>query len=49
MVKKVLKALKVAFMEIDNSVLENIKTGLEEMTLFKNGELKTTPSKDFLE
>lgn len=49
MVKKVLKALNVTFVENDNSVLENIKTGLEEMKLFKNGELKTTPAKDFLE
>lgn len=49
MVKKVLKALNVTFVENDNSVLENIKTGLEEMKLFKNGELKTSPAKDFLE
>lgn len=49
MVRKVLKALNVTFVESDNSVLENIKTGLEEMKLFKNGDLKTTPAKDFLE
>jgi hypothetical protein len=29
-------------------VLENIKAGLEEVRLFKEGKLKTTPAKDFL-
>ena len=28
--------------------MEGIKEGLEEVTLFKNGKLKTTPAKDFL-
>jgi uncharacterized protein YlbG (UPF0298 family) len=30
------------------SILDNIKAGLEEVRLFKNGKLKTTPAKDFL-
>ncbi len=30
-------------------VLDNIKAGLEEVRLFKRGELKTTPGKDFLD
>lgn len=47
MVEKVLKALNIKFVENDN-VVENIKIGLEEMKLFKKGELKTTPAKDFL-
>lgn len=47
MIKKVLKALNITFIENDR-VLENIKTGLEEMQLFKKGELKTTTAKDFL-
>ena len=34
MIKKVLKALNITFFENAN-VLENIKTGLEEMELFK--------------
>ena len=29
-------------------VLNNIKTGLQEMQLFKKGKLKTTSVKDFL-
>ena len=29
-------------------ILENIKAGLAEVRLFKKGELKTTPAKDFL-
>ncbi len=29
-------------------VLKNIKTGLQEVELFKKGKLKTTPAKDFL-
>ena len=29
-------------------VLNNIKTGLQEMQLFKKGKLKTTSAKDFL-
>ncbi|MGM8362444.1 hypothetical protein ACSV4D_11060 [Flavobacterium sp. ARAG 55.4] len=47
MIKKVLKALNITFVEND-SVLENIKAGLEEMHLYKKGELKTTTAKDFL-
>jgi len=35
--------------EEDDNVLENIKSGLEEVQLFKNGKLKTTPAKDFLD
>ncbi|MBS1750838.1 MAG: hypothetical protein JST63_13110 [Bacteroidetes bacterium] len=31
-----------------DSVLDNIKTGLQEVHLFKEGKLKTTPAKDFL-
>jgi len=30
------------------SILDNIKAGLEEVRLFKRGKLKTTPAKDFL-
>lgn len=30
-------------------ILDNIKTGLEEVELFKKGKLKTTPAKDFLD
>lgn len=29
-------------------ILDNIKTGLKEMQLFKKGKLKTTSAKDFL-
>ena len=29
-------------------ILDNVKTGLEEMKLFKKGKLKTTSAKDFL-
>jgi len=32
----------------EKNILENIKTGLEEVRLFKNGKLKTTPAKVFL-
>ena len=47
MVEKVLEALNIKFIEND-SVLENIKNGLEEMQLFKKGKQKTTSAKDFL-
>ena len=47
MVEKVLEALNVKFVEND-SVLENIKNGLEEMQLIKKGKLKTTSLNDFL-
>ena len=30
------------------NVLENIKAGLNEVRLFKEGKLETTPAKDFL-
>ena len=30
------------------SILDNVKAGLEEVRLFKKGKLKTTPAKDFL-
>ncbi|HMS29871.1 MAG TPA: hypothetical protein PKD32_08470 [Saprospiraceae bacterium] len=30
------------------NVLNNIKAGLKEVSLFKKGKLKTTPAKDFL-
>ncbi len=29
-------------------ILENIKTGLKEVNLYKKGKLKTTSAKDFL-
>ncbi len=29
-------------------ILENVKTGLKEVELFKKGKLKTTTAKDFL-
>ena len=32
----------------EESILENIKNGLEEMQLIKKGQLKTTSAKDFL-
>jgi hypothetical protein len=32
----------------NEDILNNIKTGLKEMRLFKNGKLKTTSAKDFL-
>ena len=47
MIEKVLAALNVKFVEND-SVLENIKNGLEEMQLIKKGKLKTTSLNDFL-
>ena len=30
------------------SILDNLKAGLEEVRLFKNGKLKTSAAKDFL-
>ena len=48
MIEKVLEALNVKFVEND-SVLENIKNGLEEMQLIKKGKLKTTSLNDFLD
>ncbi|SHG56792.1 hypothetical protein SAMN05444372_107106 [Flavobacterium micromati] len=30
------------------TILDNIKTGLKEVQLFKKGKLKTTAAKDFL-
>jgi hypothetical protein len=30
------------------SILDNVKTGLKEVRLFKSGRLKTTSAKDFL-
>jgi hypothetical protein len=42
------------FVQIDNDgdskkyILNNIKKGLEEVKLAKQGKLKTTPAKDFL-
>ena len=47
MIEKVLEALNVKFVEND-SVLENIKNGLEEMQLIKKGKLKTTSLNNFL-
>ncbi len=32
----------------EESILENIKNGLEEMQLIKKGKLKSTSAKDFL-
>jgi hypothetical protein len=34
---------------IKEAILDNIKAGLEEVRLFKKGELKTTPAKNFLD
>ncbi|MEA5258833.1 hypothetical protein VB264_13635 [Arcicella aquatica] len=34
---------------INDTILENIKAGLEEVKLFKKGKLKTTSAKDFLD
>jgi hypothetical protein len=33
---------------VKDNVLKNIKTGLQEVKLFKEGKLKTTSAKDFL-
>jgi hypothetical protein len=32
----------------EESILDNIKNGLEEIQLFKKGKLETTSAKDFL-
>jgi len=32
----------------EESILDNIKAGLEEVRLFNKGKLKTTPANDFL-
>jgi uncharacterized protein YlbG (UPF0298 family) len=32
----------------EETILDNIKTGLKEVQLFKKGKLKTTAAKDFL-
>jgi hypothetical protein len=32
----------------EDNVLDNIKEGLKEVSLFKKGKLKTTSAKDFL-
>ena len=32
---------------IEDNVLDNIKAGLKEVSLFKKGKLKTTSAKDF--
>lgn len=34
--------------KFNDGILVNIKTGLEEVRLFKKGKLKTTSAKDFL-
>ena len=34
--------------ESEESILDNIKAGLEEVRLFKQGKLKTVAAKDFL-
>lgn len=34
--------------ELQESVLDNIKAGLKEASLFEKGKLKTTSAKDFL-
>lgn len=48
--KKIENAIHCFGQEIVNELddLENIKTGLKEMQLFKKGTLKTTSAKDFL-
>lgn len=33
---------------VNEAAIENIKSGLKEVRLFKKGKLKTTSSKDFL-
>lgn len=33
---------------LEHTVVNNIKTGLKEVKLFKKGKLKTTSAKDFL-
>lgn len=42
------KKIKMDDESTNEDILNNIKTGLKEMRLFKNGKLKTTSAKDFL-
>ena len=47
--KKLAKEMGMSFeTKEEESILDNIKNGLEEMQLFKKGKLKTTSAKDFL-
>ncbi len=43
-----LKKIETDDSNANDDVLINLKTGLEEMKLFKKGKLKTTSAKDFL-
>ncbi len=53
-IKAVLKALNIRYeikeepFSTKKQVLDNIKNGLEEVSKFKAGKLKTTLAKDFL-
>jgi hypothetical protein len=40
---------KIETSEGTGDILENIKNGLEEVKLFEEGKLKTTPAKEFLD
>jgi hypothetical protein len=46
--KNLAKEMGISFETKEESILDNIKIGLEEMQLFKKGKLKTTSAKDFL-
>ncbi len=42
------KVEKVGEGDSKEEIVENLKRGFEEMKLIKEGKLKTTPAKDFL-
>jgi hypothetical protein len=46
--KQAVKKNEAAGDTTKKQILQNIKTGLDEVQLFKKGKLKTTPAKDFL-
>ncbi|CAN1512391.1 hypothetical protein MCETHM1_00831 [Flavobacteriaceae bacterium] len=48
LLKNLAKEMGISFETKEESILDNIKIGLEEMQLFKKGKLKTTSAKDFL-
>lgn len=45
---KFVKKIEIDDEPTKEQILNNIKTGLEEVKLFKQGKLKTTSAKDFL-
>jgi hypothetical protein len=46
--KNLAKEMGISFETKEESILDNIKNGLEEMQLIKKGKLKTTSLNDFL-